>query len=143
MLKTVEKPAASQLKEWLEGRDPSPEEITSKATHILLTQWEDALKKEDLAGLLLFILEGMNLSPTEIKGFLRALPPPILRRVLNSVVGKANGLHALVSLEICYRLEGTTDYTLHQTDEKQLYVVVPHKDEEITLWLDDHFTLNL
>lgn len=99
------------------------------------------LKGEELAGLIEIVLEGQNLPPDELKGFVRALPESLLKKIVESVVGTANGVHALMAIELTHRNGNLSeDYTMHQRSDGRIYISVPQKNNEIVnIYLDDKF----
>jgi hypothetical protein len=115
--------------------------ITTLAVRTFIESLQSNLKGRDLVGLLSLVLEGQGLEGPELKGFIRALPDKLLQRILDSVLGAANGIQALMAIEWHYR-QGRlfADYSLGVTSQGQVYAKVPRpNDEEIVLYLDDRF----
>lgn len=111
------------------------------AVKIFMTKWHEGLRGQNLAGLIEFVLEGQDLSPTEMKGFLKALPTSFLDRVLSSAVGSwtSNGVHALVALEHHVRSRNLKDYTLGK-DFDRTYAEFDSPEGKIRVFLDELFS---
>ena len=115
--------------------------ITADAVRIFLATLQTQLKGHDLTGLIAIILEGQDLEPEELKGFVRALPEKLLNRAVDSALGKASGTQALMAIEWHYRHRNLhDDYSLRINSQGRFYAKIPQPgDQEIVLFLDDEF----
>lgn len=115
-------------------------DLTSKAVRLFMENWYKALREQNLAGLLELVLEGQDLSPSEMKEFLQALPSSLLQKIVSSAIGSASGTHALVAVEYMMRQRSVRDYRLRKEGAS---VVVSFVDPvtlgEVTFTLDETF----
>lgn len=93
-------------------------EVASKGVEVFMRRWFQHLKSHDLAGLIEIVLDGQQLSPNEMKGFLQALPDSLVQRIIDSSVGTVTGVHALMAFESHRRERHITDYTLTKEGER-------------------------
>jgi hypothetical protein len=115
-------------------------DIATKGVELFMEQWLEILRSRDLAGLIEVVLEGQQLSPDEMKGFLRALPQSLLNRVVDSAFGTVTGVHALIAFEIHRRRLGISDYTLSKEGERTgVRFFDPQSRKEIEFFLDEAF----
>jgi len=120
-------------------------EVVATGVKVFMEKWREGLKGADLAGLVEIVLEGQNLPLEELRGFVRALPTPLLERVAKSALGTASGTHGLMAIEHARRNGSLRDYTLGQ-DSGKLYAEFTHprepggqEGETIRFYLDDEF----
>lgn len=110
-----------------------------------MKHWREGLKSHDLAGLIEIVLEGQDLSPDELQGFVQALPASLLKRVAASAVGTANGLHGLMGVEVARR-DGDViawSFVKDSTRRDTLKVRFTDKRERVMdFFLDDPFELD-
>jgi hypothetical protein len=112
--------------------------LVSKGIEVFMQKWFEHLKSQDLAGLIEVVLEGQQLSPEEMKGFLMALPGSLLERITKASIGTVTGVHALVAFELHRRKRNITDYTLSKEGERtKVEFRDPSRQVPISFYLDD------
>lgn len=77
--------------------------MIAKAVPLFMARWVESLKGYNLAGLIEVILDGQDLEPDEMKGFIRAIPRSVISRICDSEVGTWTGVHALMGVENAWR----------------------------------------
>lgn len=87
-------------------------DVTAKGVELFMQKWFEHLRSQDLAGLIEVVLEGQQLSPAEMKGFLMALPESLLDRISKASIGTVTGVHALIAFELHRRKRKIIDYQL-------------------------------
>ena len=113
--------------------------LVAKGIQHFIRHWYAAYRNQDVAGLVEFIMDGLNLPPDELKGLMRAMPRSLIDRVVSSVSGTGSGIHALFALEWHYREQNLPeDYTLYRDDER-LKVRVVRNGQAITISLEEMF----
>jgi hypothetical protein len=129
--------------------DESLAEITGKAVRFFMQNWLKDLRSKGVEGILPFMVEGLSLTPAEMKMFVRALPDSIIYKVVEGAYGRATGVHALFSLEEHWRRRHnlTHDYVInHRADGVYVEFIVPsHEEGEddklIEFKLDERFNV--
>lgn len=115
-------------------------DITAKAVRTFMGHWYKALRGQNLAGLLELVLEGQDLTPTEMKEFLQALPTSLLQKVVSSAIGSATGTHALVAVEYMMRQRSVRNYRLLKEGSAVVVTFVdPVTLNEVRFTLDETF----
>ncbi len=115
-------------------------DVTAKGIEIFMQKWYEHLRSQDLAGLIEVVLEGQQLSPGEMKGFLQALPQSLLERIAKASVGTVTGVHALIAFEIHRRRRGITDYILLKEGERTKVIFTdPVRQVTVDFFLDQAF----
>jgi hypothetical protein len=118
--------------------------IVAKSTTIFMEKWREGLKGQNLTGLIEIVLESQDLSTTEMKGFLQALPSSLVQRILDSAIGAgdASGVHALIALESTMRVRGIKDYTIGKTDGRiSVEFLDPTHSKLVKFFLDEAFSV--
>ena len=108
---------------------------------LFMESWLETLKSSDLAGLIELVLEGQDLSPEEVKGFVRALPTSMIDRIVGSALGTASGAHALFALE-SHRRKGSLgkDYEILKLQNGRLAIQLPLEgDNMAVIHLNDEY----
>jgi len=113
-------------------------DLVSKAVVTFMEKWHAALRGQNLAGLIELVLEGQDLTPNEMRGFIQALPESLLNKVVESAIGTATGVHALMALEVHLRARSIRDYTLGK-ESLRTYVEFhdPGHNAMVRFYLDD------
>ena len=116
--------------------------IVSRGVQYFMRHWYDAYRNQDVAGLVEFILAGLDLPTEELHGMMKALPRSLIDRVVRNVSGAGTGIHALFALEWHWR-EGNlpNDYEIYRDDEG-LKVRLVKDGESLTISLDEVFQLD-
>jgi hypothetical protein len=115
--------------------------LVSKGIQHFIKHWYAAYRNQDVAGLVEFIMDGLNLPADELKGLMRAMPRALIERVVSGVSGTGSGIHALFALEWHFRERNLPeDYTLYRDDEC-LKVRVVRDGQAITITLEEKFDL--
>ena len=113
--------------------------MVSRGIRTFVRHWLGMYRNQDIAGLVEFIIDNLNLPPHELKGLMTALPRSLVERVTKNVYGSSRGIHALFALEWHYR-EGNlpSGYSLVEVEGRT--VVRVRKDgNDITFTLDEDF----
>jgi len=88
-------------------------ELVAKGVSLFWNHLTAGAKGVDMVGLIEVILSAQNIPATELKQFVRALPPSLLQRIIQSNLGaQASGIHALLALEVMVREGKENDYLL-------------------------------
>jgi hypothetical protein len=115
-------------------------DVTSKGVELFMQRWFDHLRSQDLAGLIEVVLEGQQLSPVEMKGFLTALPASLLDRIVTASVGTVTGVHALIAFEHHRRVSEIRDYTLSKEGMRtKVSFFDPKRQIMVDFYLDEAF----
>lgn len=115
-------------------------DVATKGVELFMEQWLDVLKSRDLAGLIEVVLEGQQLSPEEMKGFLRSLPDSLLNRIVDSSYGSVTGTHALIAFEKHRRVRGIADYSLFKEGQRtKVSFLDPVRMLQVEFYLDEAF----
>lgn len=97
----------------------------------------------DTIGLIEIILSAQGIPATELKIFMRGLPRTLLNRILESALGaQAEGIHALLALEVLVRDGRENDYTLTQLPSGGIEVTVrarAHDNKVLSFRLNEEF----
>jgi hypothetical protein len=118
-------------------------DVMSKGIEIFMQRWYEHLKSQDLAGLIEVVLEGQQLSPAEMKGFLNAMPQSLLERISEASIGTVTGVHALIAFEYHRRKRSIIDYTLSKEGVRtKVSFVDPSRGLPIEFYLDEAFEGN-
>lgn len=115
-------------------------DIVAKGVQLFIEKWDARVRSYNLVGLLEVILEGQDLNPVEVKGFIRALPDRLIRKVIHDSIGPAQGIQAFMAVEHLYRVKRLkADYSIHKNSRGRIFLRVPHGEEVIDIYLDDTF----
>ncbi len=116
--------------------------LVMKAVETFMAKWQEGLRGQNLAGLIEIVLEGQDLTPEEMRGFLGALPDSLLQKILDSGIHSksANGIHALVAIESHLRLRKVSTYKIGK-DLGRVYVEFtdPKTLSLVKFFLDEFF----
>lgn len=104
-----------------------------------MKSWHQQLRGVGLPGLIEIVLEGQQLPPQEMKGFMEALPTSFLRRVAESAVGSASGTHGLVALEYHRRMGAISSYEMGEDKGRVWVRFAPSPGISLTFFLDEPF----
>jgi len=119
-------------------------EVMAKTVALFMEKWHEGLRGQNLSGLIEIVLEGQDLSPEEMRGFLGALPDSLLQRILDSGIQSksADGVHGLVAMERHLRARNIRDYRIGK-DFGRVYVSFfePKVGAEVRFFLDEIFEL--
>ncbi len=116
-------------------------DIVGSGIRIFMLKWREALRSQNLSGLIEIVLEGQQLTVDEMRGFVQSLPTSILQRIASSVTGSATGTHALMSLEYLRR-QGDVAYQLGTTGTRiWAEFSHPRTKETVHFYLDETFKL--
>lgn len=115
-------------------------DIMAQGISIFMEKWHDELRSQNIAGLIEIILEAQDLSPTDMKGFIQALPLNLLDRILDSAIGLVPGVHGLIAIERALRARNIRDYTLGK-EGARTYVSFfePNRQVPVKFYLDEWF----
>lgn len=117
-------------------------ELVAKGVSLFWGHLTKEARGVDPIGMIEIILSAQHIPAPELKGFVRAIPITLLRRVLESHLGaQAGGIHALLSLEVMVREGRENDYTLTAlSDGIEVSVRVRARDNEVLAFrLDESF----
>jgi hypothetical protein len=116
--------------------------LVTKGIKHFIRHWYAAYRNQDVAGLVEFMMDGLNLPTDELKGLMRAMPRSLIDRVVSGVDGTGSGIHALFALEWHFRERNLReDYELYRDDEC-LKVRVIRDGQAITITLAEKFDLD-
>ncbi len=116
--------------------------LMAKAVSIFMEKWYEGLRGQNLSGLIELVLQGQQLPPDELKGFVQALPSSLLKRIVESAIGATgvygNGLHALMAIELHLRSQNIRQYQLTQMGMR-LHIEFhdPKRDAVVKFFLDE------
>jgi hypothetical protein len=115
--------------------------LVTHGVQYFMRHWYESYRNQDVAGLVEFIMDGLNLPPEELKGMMTALPQTLIERVVHGVSGAGSGIHALFALE-WHRRAGNlpSDYEIYR-DEDRTKVRLIRDGQAITLTLDEVFKI--
>jgi hypothetical protein len=114
--------------------------IISEGVKVFMEKWFEGLRDRDLSGLIEIVLEGQRLTPTEMQGFVRALPDPLITKIVNSAIASGTGIHALMALEK-YRRSGRQEYVVEVVSgQVQVRFTTPN-NQEVVFNLYESFNL--
>jgi hypothetical protein len=117
-------------------------DIVSTGVRTFMERWHESLRRQNLTGLIEFVLEGQSLTPQEMTGFVRALPMSLLERICNSVVASASGIHGLMAVEHARRRGIIRSYVLQPKDWGKIEVEFINRDgQKVSFYLDEGFDL--
>jgi hypothetical protein len=137
---------AQKFKSWV-GQPITTErmvQMISHAVQIFMEQWHEGLRNQNLAGLIEIVLEGQDLPPDELQGFIRALPKSLLERIARSALGSATGVHGLLAIEHAFRKTGVPVYTIARDPGSANRICVSFTDtddQQVKFFLDETFDL--
>lgn len=131
----------------LRGQALTPEvigTIVAKAVRLFAEHWYEQLRGQDLSGLIEIVLEGQDLTPTEMKSFIKALPTDLIEKIARSAVGSGNGVHGLMGIEHARRCGRIADYSIGRDpgSGNRVYVRFRRGDKDVEFFLDEHFDLS-
>ena len=111
--------------------DLSDAEGVSKVLEVVINTFMDELftelGRQDVAGVVGFLIQSQRWTPSEVKGFVQSLPLSFLRRVVTCAQERENGYHLLFSLEDHRRAGSIDDYQLGRDGRGRLYVEFVHR----------------
>jgi hypothetical protein len=116
-------------------------EIISKGVAFFMEEWHEGLRNQNLAGLIEIVLEGQDLTPSEMEEFVRALPGSLLERICKSATGTASGIHGLMAMEFARRNNHIRDYSVLQDGGRAYVKFTDLGDREVRFYLDESFEL--
>ena len=122
---------AKLIKEYPEGLSASPDGVPDLLSRVLATfldTWYSELRRGDLATLVEHIIAGQDLEPSEVEGFVQALPRSFLEKVAKTSGKKMNGYHLLFSLELHRRDRVILGYSVGEEGGRK-YVEFLHNDQ--------------
>lgn len=115
-------------------------DVAVQGVALFMEEWNNSLKSQNLAGLIELVLEAQDLSPSEMRGFLQALPLSLIDRMLDSSIGTVPGVHALVALEKHMRTKSIRDYTLSKEGLRiRVDFIDPVRQIPLSFYLDEAF----
>jgi len=106
----------------------------------LKTNWLNELAGKNATGLIEFILRDAGLTPREMRDFVQALPRSLLNKICASTFNTANGIHALMGVEVARREYNLRNYSLTR-EGGRIRVNFTREGEEVTFYLDEGFDL--
>jgi len=112
------------------------------SVQIFMDEWFQCLRSQDRAGLVEAIIEGQNMSSSEIRGFVRALPMTFLVRVSEAALSGAKGIHALLSVECNRRTGVVRDYEIKRIGDRIRVDVFTGDQKTFHFFLDDDFQVD-
>jgi len=120
-------------------------DIVAMGVRSFMEIWYGELRGNNLAGLIEIVLEGQQLTPSEIQSFIHALSDDLILKITRSEVHSANGYHALMAIEHHRRAGRIDGYTIG-LEGRRVFVEFRHtpKGEEPTylkFYLDEKFDL--
>lgn len=119
--------------------------IVGSGLQLFMRHWYEELRRQDSASLVGLVLGGQDMTPEELKGFIRALPLSLLKRIAKEglVGGLASGTHALLAVEADFRENAGRDYELRRDglDGKLLVTMYPARlnGAPLSFKLDEKF----
>jgi hypothetical protein len=104
------------------------------------------LKQRDTVNLIEIVLSDHALSIDELKGFVRALPQTLLKRIViqGAAMESVHGIHGLLAIELAHRESSTErDYTLRKIGNTLEVTLYPThlNGKAVTFTLDENFDL--
>lgn len=119
-------------------------ELMTKTVALFMEKWQEGLRGQNLSGLIEIVLEGQNLSPDEMRGFLGALPDSLLQRILDSGIQSKSGtgIHGLIAMERHMRARSIRNYAIAK-EFGRVYVEFddPKHGAKVKFFLDEVFDL--
>lgn len=115
--------------------------IVSKGVSLFMQEWQEGLRRQNLAGLIEIILEGQDLTASEMHEFVRALPYSLLERICKSAVGSATGIHGLMAIEYAHRNRSIRHYGVVQDGARTYVAFTNLEGVPVTFYLDEKFEL--
>lgn len=117
--------------------------IVAKAVRVFMEQWYEHLRGQNLAGLIEIILEGQDLTPSQMGQFVKAIPTELVRKVAQSAVGSGTGIHGLMGVEHARRTGQISDYSIGRDpgSDNRVYVRFKRGGKDVEFFLDEHFEL--
>lgn len=115
--------------------------IIGQAITIFMEEWHNGLREENLAGLVELILEGQELTASEMGEFVRALPYSLLERICKSAVKSATGIHGLMAIEYARRNRSIASYDVVQDGTRAYVEFTEATGRRIKFYLDEKFEL--
>jgi hypothetical protein len=136
---------AHKFKEY-NGQPVTPElmaMIVAEGIRSFMDKWYDGLRKQNLSGLVEIVLEGQgnHLSPEEMQEFVRALPSSLIMKVVESAMGSATGIHALMALEK-HRRVGLANYSIAKVGGSVQVRFTGPEGQEVSFGLYEAFDLD-
>jgi len=116
-------------------------DIVTTGVRTFMENWHDGLRRQNLAGLIEFVLEGQSLTPEEMTGFVRALPLSLLQRISESAIGSATGIHGLMAVEYARRRGEVTSYILQSDKDRVVVEFTNRLDQRASFYLDEEFEM--
>jgi hypothetical protein len=117
-------------------------QLVTRGIHGYMRHWYDAYRNQDVAGLVEFIIDGLNLPAADLKGMMRAFPMSLIDRVVRGVTLAGTGIHALFALEWHYRSGNLpSDYEIYREADDKTRVKIMRNGEAVIITLDDVFRI--
>jgi hypothetical protein len=113
--------------------------IIGQAISIFMEEWHNGLREENLAGLVELILEGQELTASEMNDFVRALPYSLLERICKSAVKSATGIHGLMAIEYARRNRTIPHYGIIQDGSRAYVEFTEANGRQVKFYLDEKF----
>jgi hypothetical protein len=113
-----------------------------RSVQVFIDEWFKALRAQDRAGLIEVIIDEQNLSPSEMRGFVRSLPLSFLNNAAKSAFTGASGIHALLSVEYSRRAGIAKDFTIRRVGSRVQVTVRTSDDKKLQFFLDDSFEID-
>lgn len=136
---------AHKFKEF-NGQPVTPElmaKIVAEGIRSFMDKWYEGLRKQNVSGLVEIVLEGQGnqLTPEEMRGFVQALPASLIDKVVESAMGSATGVHALIALEK-HRRAGRANYDISKVGGSVQVRFTGPEGQEVSFGLYEAFTLD-
>jgi len=127
------------------GQPITPElmaKIVAEGIRSFMDKWYEGLRKQNLSGLVEIVLEGQgnHLTPEEMQAFVQALPVTLIDKIVDSAMGSATGIHALIALEKHRRL-GRAAYRIQKVGAAVQVSFTSPEGQEVTFGLYEAFDL--
>jgi len=118
--------------------------IVAKAVRVFMEHWYEHLRGQNLSGLIEIVLEGQDLTPTEMVDFVRAIPTKLVEKIAQSAVGSGTGVHGLMGVEHARRCGQLGDYSIGRDpgSDNRVYVRFQRDGKDVEFFLDEHFELS-
>lgn len=118
-------------------------DVVAKAVQTFLAKFYNLYRKQSLAGLIELVLEGQDLTPEELQGFVRALPNSLIQRILLASTASTTGIHALLAIEDAHRNKRIQEYSLGRDGPRTTCTFYdPVRKATVTFYLDEKFEIS-
>jgi len=117
--------------------------LIAKAVRLFMERWYEHLRGQNLAGLIEIILEGQDLSPSQMTAFMKAIPTELVQKIAKSAVGSGTGIHGLMGVEHARRMGQISNYSIGRDtgSDNRVYVRFKRGGKDVEFFLDEHFEL--